>query len=349
MVWLYIILIFIALLSFRFPQKEIVEGFSGKHTANIVKGIFIWMVFISHIAQYVAPAYPNALDSAYILFNSFWGQMIVVAFLFYSGYGVLTNIKRKGCEYTESIPTRRVPGVLLNFDVAVLLFILIDILIGIDVPLCQALLTFTAWDSVGNSNWYIFAIMILYLFSYASSKYFGYSIKGIICLCVLVLCYILVMGLLKPSWWYDTVFAYVFGSIYCRYQSKIDRFLSQYYLISLIAAIVGFTILFFVREPFGLATNLRAVVMCVLIILFTMRIPLRNSFLAWSGKNLFPIYIYQRMPMLILSEVAIGGITLLEYSLTLYIIFCCISTLLIAYFHKYIRVNIDKMCNKSQM
>lgn len=102
-------------------------------------------------------------------------------------------------------------------------------------------------------------------------------------------------------------------------------------------------ILFFVREPFGLATNLRAVVMCVLIILFTMRVPLRNSFLAWSGKNLFPIYIYQRMPMLILSEVTIGGITLLEYNLTLYLIICCISTLLIAYLHKYIRINIKSV------
>lgn len=343
MVWLYIVLIFIVVLSLRFPHKEVVVGFSGKHTANIVKGIFIWMVFISHIAQYVAPVYPDALDSAYILFNSFWGQMIVVAFLFYSGYGVLTNIKHKGCEYTKSIPTRRVMGVLLNFDVAVLLFILLDILIGIDVTVAQGLLSLVAWDSVGNSNWYIFAIMILYLFSYASSKYFGYSIKGIICLCVLVLCYILVMGFLKPSWWYDTVFAYACGSIYCYYRSKLDRFFTQHYLISLTVALTGFLVLFFVREPFGFATNLRAVVMCVLIILFTMRIPLRNSFLAWSGKNLFPIYIYQRMPMLILSEVTIGGITLLEYNLTLYLIICCISTLLIAYLHKYIRINIKSV------
>lgn len=68
---------------------------------------------------------------------------------------------------------------------------------------------------------------------------------------------------------------------------------------------------------------------------------IKNRSLSWSGRNLFPTYIYQRMPMLAFSTITISGITLLDYSLPLYIFMSIGITILIAYFHKYIAIKFN--------
>jgi len=231
-------------------------------------------------------------------------------------------------------------SVLLNFDVAVLLFIIMDFAIGIQVAPEKALLSFIAWDSVGNSNWYIFAIIMLYLITYVSAKVFGYSTRCIASICALVFLYTVVMGFLKATWWYDTAFAYAFGSVYCFYKEKIDTELKRHYLGCVIVSLIFFIILAFLPNFRGLTVNIRAVVLSLLVLLITMRIPLKNRFLLWSGKNLFPLYIYQRLPMILLSVVPIGTLPLLQQTPWLYITSCLFVTILIAHIHKYIAIKL---------
>lgn len=338
MIWLYIVLFLVTLTSFRFTQYGLVKDFTGKKTANVVKGIFIWMVFISHIQQYIKTIYPESLGYAFTHVASFWGQMIVVSFLFYSGYGVLININRKG--YVTSIPKRRILTVLLNFDVAVILYILLDLLIGESITTNQCILSLFAWDSVGNSNWYIFAIIVMYLFSYIAGSLFGSSTKYLICLILLTLLYIGIMSLLKQSWWYNTILAYPFGAVYGYYKKQFDNYLQRRYFIKLFIVLFVFMSLYVAPDPLGLTTNIRALFLCILILMFTMRVPLKNKFLAWSGKNLFPIYIYQRMPMLIFSTLTVGGFTLLNYNLLLYILVCFSVTILITMLHRYFAIKL---------
>lgn len=38
-----------------------------------------------------------------------------------------------------------------------------------------------------------------------------------------------------------------------------------------------------------------------MIILLMMKVKIGNGFLIWLGANLFPLYIYQRLPMIVLS------------------------------------------------
>ena len=49
-------------------------------------------------------------------------------FLFYSGYGVMESIRKKGEAYVVAMPRHRVAGTLINFDVAVLIFLVVDLL-----------------------------------------------------------------------------------------------------------------------------------------------------------------------------------------------------------------------------
>jgi len=330
MILTYLLLSVVILLNIRINRVGYNENFTGKEQSNVIKGVFIWFVFISHITQYI----PDIQDSAFNFIRNFLGQLVVVPFLFYSGYGVLTNINRGG--YVETIPKKRILNTLVNFDVAVVLFIITDILLGKDLTIPQCLLSLICWDSVGNSNWYIFSIIICYLLSYVSAKVFGCAKKGLIAICVSVFVYSVVMAFLKEGWWYDTVWSYAGGAFYCYYKEQIDSFCQKKYFACLFSVIVSFLLSTFIPNIGGVSTNIRSLFFMAMILLFTMKLAINNQFLSWSGKNLFPLYIYQRIPMLIFSTV-LGGAMVQDY-LPIYIVVCFTMTLIITKMYPHFNV-----------
>ena len=126
---------------------------------NAIKDIFILLVFISHATPYITESgydYSGIGDFLFLFINKNVGQWVVAMFLFYSGYGVMESINKKGREYLASFPRKRILCVLANFDVAVLAFFLTNICLGKYFTPQEYLLSFIGWTSVGNSNWYIF-------------------------------------------------------------------------------------------------------------------------------------------------------------------------------------------------
>lgn len=145
------------------------DGYLDKGTTAIVNGLFIILVFLSHFAQY-APDYIVNYIGRYL------GQLIVVMFLFYSGYGCAVQYLKKGEAYLRGFPRKRLLATLLNFDVAVLAFWVTGLLLGKEFPLRQVALSLTGWESLGNDNWYIFVILLCYaifwaVFSTVKTKY----------------------------------------------------------------------------------------------------------------------------------------------------------------------------------
>lgn len=125
----------------------------SKECCNFIKGIFILWVFVRHALPYTGRS----------LFVDKWmAQLIVAMFLFYSGFGVVESIKNKGVSYLDSMPKRRLLTTLVNFDIAVVVFVVVDFLIGRKFGLRQLVLSFVGLDSIGNSNWYIFDILLCY-------------------------------------------------------------------------------------------------------------------------------------------------------------------------------------------
>ena len=100
------------------------------------------------------------------------GQMIVVMFMFYSGYGIGESVKRKGMGYIKSFPKNRVLKTLLHFDVAILIYFILSLILELNYPSGQVALAFIGWTSIGNSNWYIFAVIILYVITWIAFSIF---------------------------------------------------------------------------------------------------------------------------------------------------------------------------------
>ena len=102
-------------------------------------------------------------------------------------------------------------------------------------------------------------------------------------------------------------------------------------------------ILFLIRDflPYTIQTyiadNICAIFFALTILCITMRVRIQNRHLCWLGKNLFPLYIYQRIPMIAL--LAIGdGILAREYE-WLYVTASLTVTICIAYLYQYIAIS----------
>lgn len=67
--------------------------------------------------------------------------------------------------------------------------------------------------------------------------------------------------------------------------------------------------------------------------MLSMKIKINNAVLIWAGKNLFPLYIYQRIPMIVFSSIN-GGAFVSSHPI-LYTSTCLLTTLLFAHFYKY--------------
>ena len=163
---LYVFIVIILLFGTSIVRAGFNEEYISKNQSNCVKGVFIIFVFARHIWPYIKDAgviFTGMDDRIFHLIDGTLGQLIVAMFLFYSGYGVMESYRKKGIDYVNGIPKRRILTTLLNFDVAVCVFLLVDFILNISYPISRVLLSFTGWLSVGNSNWYIFVILLCYL------------------------------------------------------------------------------------------------------------------------------------------------------------------------------------------
>ena len=263
------------------------------------------MIFLTHSMQYISGSgYTFAgIDSITTIITNYLGQLVVVMFLFYSGYGVASQIDNRGNSYVKQMPRCRVMKTLLNFDIAVCFFIVLDILLSRKFSISQILLSFVAWDSVGNSNWYIFIILLCYIFTYVACSFFRkkHIGGGIMCLCMASM---VGLSFVKEAHWYDTILCYPAGFMYYTYRQTVERWIKRYYLLAIIVLIAVFVCLhdLYTFTYWGLPQNIIAIIFALMVILVTMKVKIGNKWLEWCGVNLFPLYIYQRIPMIALRS-----------------------------------------------
>lgn len=341
--WIYLaFLSIISCIGIKFFIKEFNKDYLSKDNTDCIKGIFVLIVFYSHLMQYIS------FDTFDISnwFVKTLGQLMVTMFLFYSGYGIYESIKKNGNDYIKKIPRNRIIVTLFNFDIAILTFLGINYIFGKTYPLKRILLSFIGWESVGNSNWYIFGILFLYLFTYLSFRIFKGNDKRAITLnLILTVIFSIVLSKLLPyqTWWYNTLLCYPLGLIYSFNKDKINSFLfnNKNYAIILPLLFIVFIIFYhYLRDSHWILYDIISILFSLIVILLTMKIKINNKFLKWCGNNLFWLYILQRVPMLVLNK--------LHYTnLYGYIIICFISMLVLAYIYSKVFTIIDKKIKRS--
>lgn len=261
-----------------------------------INGFFVLLVFLRHSVDYIPM---EAADGVFDFVNRRLDQLIVAPFLFYSGYGVCCSIQKKGTSYVNQLPKNRIFKVWLHFALAVALYHGLSIYLGKHYPISRVALSYTGWDSIGNSNWYIFATLYMYLATWLAFKVFDNNrFLAAAALTGLAVGYILLVRQFRGLWWYDTALVYPAGVLYALYGPKPQR--QPLKILALVVMAGCFVACYLLRRQL-IWRELMAVAFALTIVFATMVFKVGNPVLKFLGKYTFEIYILQRLPMIVLQ------------------------------------------------
>lgn len=310
MIFFLLILLILSCSSMKLAKEgEFHKDYLSKDNTTAINGIFVVLVLLCHFTQY-AKFGTGLIDQSFVYFKTHLGQLVVTTFLFFSGYGIICSIANKGMPYVKSIPKKRFLSVLIHFDIAVVLFMILNLILGKSYSLKMNLLALTGWESIGNSNWYIFAILVLYLIVFVSfivcrgNKYIGTVLTT-----VLTVGYVYLMIRVKqPPYFYNTMFCYPLGMIYGLFKEKLDKIIMKndfIYTCFVAVAFAGFVFFYRMRGKGIEQYSICCFFFIAVIVLVSMKIRLNNEFLQLMGRHVFSIYILQRIPMMIFAKIGL--------------------------------------------
>ncbi len=286
-------------------KGEFHRDYAAPAQTGTVNGIFTLLIFLSHASSYFTPA--GTLGEPYLTLHTYLGQFVVVPFLFYSGFGITESFAKKGRDYYRGFAKNRLLRTWVHFAAAVVLYILLNAVLGISYGTKQTLLAFTGWTTIGNSNWYMLATFALYLFILAAFAIprlpRAVSVALTLVLTLLFIRFEKFMGL--PRHYYDTMLCFPAGMIFSLVKPWFDKAVMCHdtvWALALTAVFAGFY--------YCGATRLYAEwrytawLLCgmLLILLITMKVKIAGDILDWFGHHVFGIYILQRLPMIFLAH-----------------------------------------------
>jgi len=319
------VIIFIVIVLWGIRWSHFNEMYIGRETTTSIKGIFAIVILFNHAGQYLPPPIINNWLTGdyrplFDLVLGFLGQLMVVMFLVYSGYGIMESFKRKRGEYLDGFLRKRVLKTFVHFDIAVGLFLILALTLGHDYSISEILWSFTGWLSIGNSNWFIFDIIVLYLLTYAglvTVERFGLSEKTFLWLIYgLSLTFLIFMLLAKgnDAWWYDTILSFPTGMLWSVYRERIETACreSKRYWPIFFTTLLAFTSFYIAGQQYkAVFSFIASPLFGLLVILLTMKLRIGNVALHWLGINAFSIYILQRLAMIVATEYGLNTMPVL--------------------------------------
>lgn len=308
------------------PSHTFHKDYLSHKNTVLINGVFVILVYLSHSSAKCV--LDGSLDGFYLLFKQHLLQLVVVTFLFYSGYGMCLSMMRKE-NYAHTLMTTRFPKLLLHFDIAIILYLIVQWGLGKTYSLTHILKAMIGWSSVGNSNWYIFVILLLYIFI-AFAKSLNKQNNHWLTVHIITLFVVIYISIMvkkgMPTRFYNTILCFNLGMYYALAKEKIDDVVMKndivYACIGLVCLLL-YICLFNMRGNGLLYYVLWTFVFMALVLLFSMKIKMNSSILSWFGTNIFGIYILQRIPINILCHLGVNQYTYL------FIVVCFLATIVL--------------------
>ena len=338
MLIIYLIFIIILIIGTRIVKDN--KDYLDKNMTTTINGMFVITVFFSHFLTYIENT--NIYDQYLINILHFIGQLMVTSFLFYSGYGIYESIKNKPL-YMKYFFRKRFIPTFLNFSFAVILYIIVNIIIGNNYSIEKILLSFTGFYSIGNSNWYMLATFIMYLFILLcfNDRLKINNNKKIILFSLLTFIYVFIITRFKDNYYADTILCFPLGIWYSYFKDRINSVLyKKYYLcltVSLICLIITFLLVKYFYNIY--IYNIYACCFIIFIVFLTRKIKINSPIISFFGIHTFWIYILERIPMIILQN---------KLNNYIYFSVCLILTIILSFFIKKITDKLWKKTSKGE-
>ena len=296
-------------IGIKFRKSDNLDSYLDKNQTTSIIGVFAVVIFFSHFFGYFDRSTLNQLDYIAAFTTSALGQLMVVPFLFFSGYGIFEQFKAKGDGYASKLPKNRILKVYLMFLLSLTLYIVLSFVLKTYFSPTHYLWSLVGFTSIGNSNWYVVVILVLYFSTYLSIK-IGINQKMSLIINV-VLCIALVLMLRKfdlDSAWWNTIPAYAFGLVYSYIKPYILKFYKKHKAnrFILFGVSIALTVVFGVLNALFPSDNFYMLMVISFAFVFASFLALfvvGNKIVLTLGKYCFWIYILQRVPMRICSTI----------------------------------------------
>lgn len=313
LILIFVLLIVIFSSSIR-PKDGWKDGYISKEQSRSVEGIFVILIFLGHVVMCFDSYY--ALDYPYLAVKVHLDQAVVAMFLFYSGFGMMQSLQKKGTDYLKKIPLKRFLPLLIKFEIATVIYLAVRMIIK-DIPDKKTLiLSFTGWESLGNYGWYIFVMLSLYVL-FCLSFFISHKVHtgrealtfGALILTLFSIIFMLLMCSPgnRERWFYDTVIIFCLGAWYSIFKEKAEAFLSSNlrYMVTCIICLAVYVITSFsrvFRDMHYLIHELWMICFTIAVLLITVKISIKSKVLDFFGTLAFPMLMFQGLPFLIFSH-----------------------------------------------
>lgn len=341
----------------KINRKEFYEDYLSIKYTNQLRGIFVIVVICHHLAQQIST------DFLFYYFR-YVGHLAVSIFFFISGYGLMIQYKEKKEEYLKSLFKLQIPKIFIPYMITTIIYLVVRNVIGKEITVKDALLTYIDHDTILPASWFIFALIIFYIIFYYSCKLWKKNSSNIIISVFIglsiysIACYILNYH----SYWFNSCFTFCLGVIWAVYQKQIIKSVNNHYPIIFCACSALFLLFFLplvlINDRFSggiiklICEELSAILFCISVILLGEKVQFRNKMLGFVGNISFETYLIQGVVMLLLrndrwnlaSDVLYSTIVLLGsvlFAIVLHEIYKSITDRFIAFILLY-------KCNKTE-
>ncbi len=196
----------------------------------------------------------------------------------------------------------------MNLILGLCLYMILNVFIHKSYPIEDIVLSFIGLKSIGNSSWFMFAILVLYITTYFSFKVFKTPIQAIMSVTILSIIYVIIMTYFDYSPRYScTHLCFSLGMWYSYYRDVIHALLNKkislYYIMTIIIGILMILSAIIISNITevgyfsNLLYNIIAIFFSLFIVLCSMKISFQSPILIHIGNQSFWYYILQRLPM----------------------------------------------------
>lgn len=274
------------------------------NSTKYIKGIFVWMIFFRHSTEYFV--IKNINNNISIKIDKAFKQNLVSLFLFYSGYGIYESFKKKGNNYIKTLPIKSCI-IFIKSQIILIFFLCNNLILGIKVDFKSYLRAIIFKKGIGNSYWFVFAIIMVYIYSFLSFVFIRkkkYNFIGIIF--ISIICYYHIVFVYQfyhkgEMISVDTIICFVLGFYYSFFKSYFDIIIMKndiIYFGTIIFLILIYYKYYIIVNKNIYNMSLNNCFFTLLAVLITMKIKFQNEFLNMLSSHSYSIYLLQRIIMI---------------------------------------------------
>ena len=228
-------LVILSLIGIRFQKNNPTDNtYLSKNTTNCIRGFFIILIVAAGFLNIIPASSLNAFDQPLKIValggtvpgtTLKLGGLLFVPFFFYSGFGIFETFKNKGKEYARKIPLQQILRHYLSYFVAWVLFAIAALALKSNYSIGDYLLSAIGFTQIGNENWFVFVMIIMYLCSFIAIRIADKKTAVIINIILGLFFLFLLIRFDVPTFCWNTTFAYMFGVVFSYFKERIEKWL----------------------------------------------------------------------------------------------------------------------------